>query len=89
MALNVTFFNSLSLYDQLDIVRRHGEYMTKVAELENIINLYVLDNVFVEVYFHKNSTGVQFIKLIDMHDRRMDLYLGKVNLADLYRRNVE
>lgn len=85
MALNVRIFKSLTLNDKLDIVRRHGEYMTKIEQLGYTINLYLVDDVFVEVYFDRYSSGAQFVEVLDVSEERMQLFAFKVNLSDLYR----
>ncbi|MES2565298.1 MAG: hypothetical protein V4565_00425 [Bacteroidota bacterium] len=86
MALNVRIFNALTLNDRLDIIRRHGEYMTKIEQLGYTINLYLVDDVFVEVYFDGFSTGVQMVKVLDVSEERMNLFAYKVDLSDLFGR---
>ncbi|MCD6017383.1 MAG: hypothetical protein K0S53_504 [Bacteroidetes bacterium] len=84
MALNVTFFNHLCLFDQMDIIHRHGEYITTIKECKNIINLHLVDDAFVEVYYHEKYAKVRFVRVIHLNDKRFDLYSDQVNLEDLY-----
>jgi hypothetical protein len=84
MGLNVRIFRSLDLADKLDIVTRHGEFMTKIQQFGYTINLYLVDDTFVEVYYDKYSAHAQFVEIVDVSEERMELFAFQVDLSDLY-----
>ncbi|MDF2449946.1 MAG: hypothetical protein K0R26_2450 [Bacteroidota bacterium] len=86
MPLNVAIFNSFSLSDKMDIVRRHGEFISKIKYFGFYINLYVVDTVLVEVYYNLHSPEVQYVEVLDSREERINLFTVKVDLSDLYRR---
>lgn len=83
MALNLTYFNHLCLYGKMDIIHRHGEYITTIKESKNIINLHRVEDVFIEVYYHENYSNVRFIKLLLATEKRLELYAEQVKLSGL------
>ncbi|MES2566883.1 MAG: hypothetical protein V4565_08450 [Bacteroidota bacterium] len=87
MALNVNIFNSFSLDDRMDIVRRHGEFISKIKYFGFYINLYVVDQVFIEVYYNLHSSIVQYVEVLDPEEDRMNLFTMMVDLSDLFKRN--
>jgi hypothetical protein len=86
MALNVTIFNSLALDERMIMVRRHGEFVSKIKYFGFYINLYVVDQVFVEVYYNLHSSVVQYVEVLDPAEERVNLFAGKVDLSDLFKR---
>ncbi|MCD6019204.1 MAG: hypothetical protein K0S53_2325 [Bacteroidetes bacterium] len=86
MALNEHMFNSCSLDEKMDIVRRHGEFVSKITYFGFYINLYVVDQVFIEVYYNLHSSVVQYVEILDSHEERLNLFTVKVDLSDLFSR---
>lgn len=86
MPLNVTIFNSFTLDERMDIIWRHGEFITKIKYFGFCINLYVVDQVFVEVYYNSHSSVVQYVEILDPQEDRINLFTLKVDLSDLFRR---
>lgn len=86
MSLNVTIFNSFTLDERMDIVRRHGEFIVKIKYFGFNINLYVVDQVFVEVYYNLHSSTVKYVEIMDSQEDRINLFTVKVDLYDLFRR---
>lgn len=51
--LTPTLFKSFTNRQQADLLLRDGEYIHTMQEMEFIVDLYLLQDFYVELYFHK------------------------------------
>ncbi len=55
-------FNSLTKPEQADVLSEQGSYLYTRQEPEFIIDLYSVDDFFVEVYYHKRQEDMIVVK---------------------------
>jgi hypothetical protein len=53
--LTPTLFKSLTNRQQADLLLHYGEFVHTMEEMEFIVDLYLLQDFYVELYFHKTE----------------------------------
>lgn len=87
-----TLFNLLSKQEQADILLEEGKYLYTRQEPEFLIDLYSLDDFFVEVYYHKHQKNLTVIKSFYAKDQDNDLeydWIPRMTVAWKIPYNIE
>ena len=84
MALDVNMFYSCTLDERISIINQNGEYITRIKHCGYFINLYLVKNAFVEVYYNLHNNEIEDVEILDSTEERINLYTSFVDLSDLY-----
>ncbi|MCE3259080.1 MAG: hypothetical protein K0S12_721 [Bacteroidetes bacterium] len=83
MKLNPTVFYLCTLDQRVDIVNYHGEFITRIKYYGFFLNLYLVENYLIEVYYNIHSNTIEQVELLEAKDERLNLYISNVSLAEL------
>jgi hypothetical protein len=86
MALKVNIFYSHSLPERLNFVKQEGEFITRIKYHGFFIDLYLLDQTFIEVYYNLHSRKVEEVEILEGDEDRLNLFATGVNLSDLFNK---
>lgn len=74
-------FCDSSLDQKIDTLYEQGTFVTSIRYYRYKINLYLLNNFYVEVFVNHKRGEVERISLLDMGHSRMKFYCDQVQLA--------
>ena len=87
------YFNGMLLVDkflectvpeQCRIIYLEGEFVMAIRYYEYKVNMYVLGDQLIEVFYSHKLDRVHDIQLLDYSSSRMNFYADQVSLNDLY-----
>jgi hypothetical protein len=87
MGLRANIFYSHSVKERLLIVKQDGEFIARIKYYGFYIDLYLLDQTFVEVYCNLHNGKVEDVEIIEADEERLALFAAGVNLSDLFKNN--
>jgi hypothetical protein len=87
MALKANIFYSHSVTERLSLVKQKGEFIARIKYYGFFIDLYLLDQTFVEVYCNLHNGKVEEVEIIEADEERLSLFAAGVNLSDLFKNN--
>ncbi len=71
-------FDTLDIKQKGRILFTQGKNLAVIQDKNHVVNLFLLDNFYVEVYYHHKDNRIQKIEVLeDM--RRLDLYIDYMN----------
>ncbi len=79
--ISKTKFNKLSIYLKGEYVFREGKYIGMGKYYNHSINLYSLNDFFVEVWYSPGENKIEKIELLK-DEKTLDLYIDKMNELD-------
>lgn len=74
-------FSDSSLDQKIDTLYEQGTFITSIRYYRYKINLYLLNNFYVEVFVNHKRGEVEKISLLDMGHSRMKFYCDQVRLV--------
>lgn len=74
-----TFF-SLPFYDQLRTLYFSGSFVTAIRYYKYKVNLYMLGDFYVEVFFNHKEDRIERIDLLDTSCTRVKFYADQIKL---------
>ena len=83
MALDVNIFHSYTIEERMDIINLKGEFLTRIKSYGFWINLYVVGDIFVEVFYNAYSNTIEDIELLEPTDECLNMYAAYVDISDL------
>ena len=86
MAFNVTIFFSHKISERLLLLKKQGEYISKIKYYGFIIDLYILNKNFIEVYYNIHSNKVEKVEVLELTNDMLNLFAVQVNLSNLYKK---
>ena len=76
-------FNKLSRAAKLSIIEQHATYLELSRKDQHIIiRLFSLSHFYVEVYY--SESNVQLITAIGLNSHKLEPYLQKIDLNEIY-----
>jgi hypothetical protein len=75
-------FFSLPLAHQLRVLYLHGEFVVAIRYYGYKINLYILEGVYVEVFFHHLQDRIEKVIPLDADCSRMKFYMDQIQLSE-------
>lgn len=75
-------FKKLTIDQQAAYVKKKGQYLSIRENRHFLIDLYSLDDFFVELWYSPNSVGINQIKAFN-HIDHLDPYLKNIDLANI------
>lgn len=77
-------FLALSLAERAKWLYFNGSLVTSIRYYRHKVNLYMIGNVYVEVFYNHRQDKVDQIELLDISSKRMNFYADQIKLpADL------
>ena len=77
-------FFECTVAEQCRIIYRQGEFVMAIRYYEYKVNLYVLGDQLIEVFYSHKLDKIHRIQLIDNASKRMNFYADQVSLEELY-----
>ncbi len=81
--MNINTFYCYTLDERVDIINRYGDYISKIKCYGFWIKLYLIDDVFIEVFYNINDNMIEDIEPLEPNDERVNLYASYVDISDL------
>lgn len=75
MNYTLASFPNLTLDERIDLVCNHGTYVAVREYYNRFINLYVLEDIFFEVFMTIERDGIDKVGMLD-DKKKLDLYIG-------------
>ena len=73
-------FTALPLKDKVQLLYQEGSFVVSIRYYSYKINLYLLDNYFVEVFYNHKLDKIEKIELLDTSHSRMKFYMDQIAL---------
>ena len=86
--LLINKFFDCTIPEQCRIIYREGEFLMAIRYYEYKVNLYVLGDQLVEVFYNHKLDKIHKIQLIDNTSNRMNFYADQVNIEPVYSSQV-
>ena len=76
-------FFECTIAEQCRIIYREGEFVMAIRYYAYKVNLYVLGDQLIEVFYNHKLDKIHNIQLIDNTSNRMNFYADQVSLDEL------
>ncbi|MCP4459718.1 MAG: hypothetical protein GY816_17090 [Cytophagales bacterium] len=74
-------FKQLPLKDQIQWVWLEGEFVMDIRYYNFKVNLYLVRDFYIEVFYHHKEDRVEKIEILDRDSNRMKFYADQVKLG--------
>lgn len=75
-------FNSLSLKNKINLLYTEGTFVVSIRYYGYKINLYILNNFYVEVFYNHKLDKIEKIEVMKKHHSRMKFYADQIRLPN-------
>ncbi|MEN8248611.1 MAG: hypothetical protein ABFS32_06740 [Bacteroidota bacterium] len=82
MTLPDTFFE-ISIPEQCRILYLEGEFMMAIRYYKYKVNLYLLGDKYVEVFYNHKFDRIHKIQELDYNSSRINFYIDQINITEL------
>jgi hypothetical protein len=82
--LLINKFLECTVPEQCRIIYREGEFIMAIRYYEHKVNLYILGDQLIEVFYNHKLDRIHKIQLLDNTSSRMNFYADQISLAELY-----
>ncbi len=77
-------FEKLSLKERVKWIYFRGEFITSIRYYQYKVNLYLIDGIYFELFYHHLGDMIEKIEILDEKAKRMKFYTDQIKLpADL------
>jgi hypothetical protein len=83
--MNTNLFYSRSLHERIELVNSEGEFISKIKYYGFLVNLYVVENELVEVFYNIHSNAIEEVELLDPAEPRLRLYVAGVDISGAFK----
>ena len=73
-------FIALPLKDKVQLLYREGSFVVSIRYYSYKINLYLLNNYYVEVFYNHKLDKIEKIELLNSTHSRMKFYTDQISL---------
>jgi hypothetical protein len=73
-------FTALPLKDKVQLLYQEGCFVVSIRYYSYKINLYLLNNYYVEVFYNHKLDKIEKIELLDTSHSRMKFYTDQISL---------
>lgn len=78
-------FRKLTMQEKIDLLYQEGTFVMAIRYYSYKVNLYLLGNIYLEVFINHKNTIIEKITLLDTNNSRMKFYSDQIKLpADVY-----
>jgi hypothetical protein len=74
-------FKSLPLHKKIQKLYTEGTFVVAIRYYSHKVNLYLLDNEYVEVFYNHKLDCIDNIDFLNRRHSRMNFYLDQINLS--------
>ncbi|MDN5216047.1 hypothetical protein QQ020_28470 [Fulvivirgaceae bacterium BMA12] len=75
-------FNNMSLDEQINLLYREGTFIVAIRYYRYKINLYLLNNFYVEVFYNHKLDKIEKIELLKISSKRIKFYTDQIRLPE-------
>jgi hypothetical protein len=79
--IEFTHFNNSILSEKFDLINQKGKYLGVREYYNHFINLYLVDDTFIEVWYFLAENKIEKIEIIE-DQKILDLYIDYMNKLD-------
>ena len=76
-------FKQLNIKDKVGVLYESGTFIVAIRYYKYKINLYLMDNYFVEVFFNHKLDMIEKIEIMDRNTTRLKFYSDQIKLSSL------
>lgn len=73
-------FIELKMHEKIRLLYEEGSFVTNIRYYGYKVNLYLLNNYFVEVFYNHKKDMVEKVELMDRTHTRVKFYADQINL---------
>lgn len=73
-------FMSLTMRNKIDILYKEGAFVVSIRYYGYKINLYLLEDYYVEVFYNHKDDRIEKISLLESTHTRMKFYTDQISL---------
>lgn len=73
-------FEGMTLREKARWIYFNGQLVTSIRYYQYKVNLYLLEKVYVEVFYHHTKDCVERIEPLDASSKRMNFYADQIRL---------
>ena len=73
-------FNRLSLSKKISLIYENGTFVMAIRYYGYKVNLYLLTNFYVEVFYNHKKDKIERIDLLDYTHSRLKFYVDQISL---------
>ncbi|MFY0598298.1 MAG: hypothetical protein JXR03_01420 [Cyclobacteriaceae bacterium] len=73
-------FKRLSLKEKVKWVYFNGELITSIRYYKYKVNLYLIDRIYIELFYDNLQDFVEKIEVLDQQSKRMNFYADQIKL---------
>ena len=75
-------FFDLSLDDMIQTLYKEGTFIVSIRYYRYKINLYLISNFYVEVFYNHKHDKIERIELLKRKNKRIKFYADQINLPE-------
>jgi hypothetical protein len=75
------YFKDYSLSEKFDLINQKGKYLGVREYYNHFINLYLVDDTFIEVWYFQAENKIEKIEIVE-DQKILDLYIDYMNKED-------
>ena len=76
-------FKQLNLKDKVSVLYESGTFIVAIRYYKYKVNLYLMDNYFVEVFFNHKLDMIEKIEIMERNTTRLKFYTDQIKLTSL------
>lgn len=80
--MNRIRFQQLSLKEKVQWVYFNGELVTSIRYYRYKVNLYLIDSIYIELFYDNLNDLIEKIEILDDHSKRMNFYADQIKLPN-------
>lgn len=74
-------FKNLPLHKKIHLLYTEGTFVVAIRYYAHKVNLYLLDNEYIEVFYNHKLDKIEKIDFLNRHHTRMKFYLDQIQLT--------
>ncbi|NJN42467.1 MAG: hypothetical protein HC811_09850 [Flammeovirgaceae bacterium] len=75
-------FQSMDLDERVKVLYEQGSFVTSIRYYAHKVNLYLLNNYYVEVFYNPKIDRIEKVTLLDSNHSRMNFYYDQIKLPN-------
>lgn len=76
-------FQGMELRDKISLLYREGNFITAIRYYGHKVNLYLLNDFYVEVFYNHKHDRIDRIDLLERRHSRMKFYYDQIKFKNL------
>jgi hypothetical protein len=75
---DIKTFNNFSISEKFDLINQQGKYLGVREYYNHTINLYLVEETFIEVWYFPAENKIEKIEILD-DEKKLDLFIDSMN----------